>query len=77
MMQRADSLAGLALQVVRDEAVRGGLFAVVGDHHTAAADHLPRLALLVDSAQTDPFAQLLVVVDLDQVDVVLVAECLD
>ena len=70
-------LACLALQVVCDEAVSGGLFAVVGHHDTAAADHLSRLAFLINSAQTNPLAQLLIVVDLDQVDVVLVTERFD
>lgn len=54
-----------------------GLLAVVADDDARAADDLPGVALAVDLAETDPLAELLGVLNLDQVDVVLSAESLD
>jgi hypothetical protein len=57
--------------------VSRSVLAEVGDDDTAAADHLTGLAFLVNAAHTGPFAQLLVVVNLDQIDSVLVAQSFD
>lgn len=44
------------------------------DHDTAAAHHLAGFALTVDLAETNPLAELLIVINLDQVDLMLSAE---
>jgi hypothetical protein len=48
-----------------------------GDGDGRGSDDLAGLALLVDFAQTSPFAELLVVIDLQEVDAVLSTEGLD
>jgi len=52
----------------------GCLLTEILDHDHGTAAHLAGLALLVDLAQTGPFAQLLVRVHADQGDLVLVAQ---
>lgn len=63
-------LAEVLLQVVET----GRLLHPVLDDDAGAADHLARLALLVDLAHAGPLSEQLVVVHLDQVDAVLGAE---
>lgn len=66
--------AVLVLQVVRDDTVSRGVLSVVGHHNATAADHFAGLAFLVDAAHAGPLAQLFVVIHLDQINSVLVAQ---
>lgn len=47
------------------------------DNYTGAADYLPRLASVVNLAQTCPLAKFFVVVHSDQWDLVLITQGLD
>jgi hypothetical protein len=51
-------------------------FPTYPDNDAAASNHLTGFALLVDLAETSPFAQFLVVINLDEVDSVFAAESL-
>jgi hypothetical protein len=56
---------------------RLGVLSVVPDNNARAPDDLPWVPFLVNLAKTDPLAELLGVLDLDQVDVVFGAEGFD
>ena len=66
-----------ALEVLEEDVETLGLLTVVLDDDAGAADDLTGVALTVDLAETGPGAEGLGVRDLEQVDLVLVAESLD
>lgn len=66
-----------ALEVLEEDVESLALFTVVSNDDTAAADNLSGVALSVDLAETGPGSQGLGVRDLEEVDLVLVAQSLD
>merc|ERR1711884_766137 len=62
------------LEVIVDHVEGLAFLAEVVDNSTAAPHDLPGEAFLVDLAEAGPLAQLLRIVDLDQVDVVFLTE---
>mgnify|MGYP007076337086 CR=1 FL=1 len=71
------TLGTLALEVLEEHVQALRVLAVVADDHARAANNLPGVALTVDLAKTSPSAEGLGVRDLEEVDVVLVAESLN
>jgi hypothetical protein len=70
----SDVLGLLALNVFLEDVVGGRLLSPVPDGDGRAPHDLPCVALCVQLAETGPFSQLVVVVDLDESDAVLLAE---
>lgn len=66
-----------ALEVLEENVETLGLLTVVLDDNARAADDLTGVTLTVDLAETGPGTESLGVRDLEQVDLVLVAESLD
>ena len=66
-----------ALEVVEEDGKLLSFLAKVTDNSDRAVDDLLRDAVLVDFAQTGPFAELLAIGDFDEGDVVLGAEGLN
>ena len=67
----------LTLEIIQQHTPLLALLAPVSHHNTAAINHLPRVPLSIQHAQTRPLAQLLSIRHFDEGDLVLGAQCDD
>jgi len=65
-----------SLEVLCQNIERLALLAIILNDHTATADNLASLTLLVNLAQAGPFTELLIVINLDEVNAMLCTQSL-